>query len=75
MKANRELKRRIKAYLRRHECSITALDLPRKFVRHMTVDDAIEFLEQMELGKVILCRAALLKLPKWLLIEAEINGW
>ncbi len=48
MKANRELKRRIKAYLRRHECSITALDVPRKFVRHMSITDAIEFLEQLE---------------------------
>ena len=48
LKANQELKRRIKAYLRNNECSITALDLPKKFVKGMLLSDAIEFMDILE---------------------------
>lgn len=44
----KSLKTRIKKYMRENDCAITPYDLPNKFVRGMTLSDAIEFLAVLE---------------------------
>ena len=59
MKSNQELKRRIKAYMRNNETSITAEDLPKKFVKGMLLSEAIEFMDILEREDAYITKALL----------------
>lgn len=55
-KKPRTLKSRIKAYLKEHNCSITAREVPLKFDRNMSVADAEDYLYVLEKGDKLIAK-------------------